>query len=79
MKIKNLIKSVAHLIVDKFLEDSDKKTAICDAVGGKINAVYDLEKEEGIKKVNENIEKIKEYLEISAEEIIKLKINKNIN
>ena len=52
MKIKNLIKSVAHLIVDKFLEDSDKKTAICDAVGGKINAVYDLEKEEGIKKVN---------------------------
>ena len=94
-EIKNLIKSVAYLLADKFLEDSDKKTVICDALGGKMNAVYDYgerRKEEGIKegikegkeeenkkiaikmlKNNEDMEKIKEYIDISEDEIIKLK------
>ncbi|MBQ6512825.1 hypothetical protein [Methanobrevibacter sp.] len=79
------------MLADKFLEDGDKKTVICDALGGKMNAVYDYgerRKEEGIKegkeeenkkiaikmlKNNEDMEKIKEYIDISEDEIIKLK------
>ena len=41
IKVKNLVKSIAYLLADKFLEDGDKKTAICDALGGKMNAIYD--------------------------------------
>ena len=53
------------MLVDKFLEDGDKKTAICDALGGKMNAVYDYgqrRKEEGIEegKIEGKKEGIKE-------------------
>lgn len=51
-KVKNIVKSIAYLLADKFLEDEKKKTIICDALGGKMNAVYDYgqrQKEEGIK------------------------------
>lgn len=55
IKVKNLVKSIAYLLADKFLEDGDKKTAICDALGGKMNAIYNYGqrreeegKEEGI-------------------------------
>ncbi len=51
-KVKNLVKSIAYLLADKFLEDGDKKTAICDALGGKMSAIYDYgqrQKDEGIK------------------------------
>lgn len=51
-KVKNIVKSIAYLLADKFLEDEEKKTIICDALGGKMNAVYDYgqrQKEEGIK------------------------------
>ncbi|WP_298521703.1 hypothetical protein [uncultured Methanobrevibacter sp.] len=50
-KVKNLVKSIAYLLTDKFLEDGDKKTAICDALGGKMSAIYDYgqrREEEGI-------------------------------
>lgn len=55
-------------MVDKFLEDSEKKVAICDALSGKMNAVYNYgqrRKEEGIK------EGIKEENEKIAIEMIK--------
>ena len=51
-KVKNLVKSIAYLLADKFLEDGDKKTAICDALGGKMSAIYDYgqrQKDKGIK------------------------------
>jgi hypothetical protein len=50
--VKNLVKSISYLLTDKFLEDGDKKTAICDALGGKMSAIYDYGKrceEEGKK------------------------------
>ena len=50
-KVKNLVKSIAYLLADKFLEDGEHKTILCDALGGKMNAVYDYgerRKQEGI-------------------------------
>lgn len=34
-KVKNLVKSIAYLLADKFLEDGEHKTILCDALGGK--------------------------------------------
>lgn len=52
-KVKNLVKSIAYLLTDKFLEDGYKKNIICDALGGKMSAIYDYgqrQEEKGIKK-----------------------------
>ncbi|MBQ6628955.1 MAG: hypothetical protein IJH65_09085 [Methanobrevibacter sp.] len=48
-KVKNLVKSIAYLLADKFLEDGDKKTAICDALGGKMSAIYDYGQRQKVK------------------------------
>lgn len=65
-KVKNLVKSVAYLLADKFLEDGEKKTIICDALGGKMSAVYDYgqrQKEKGIKEgIKETSEKMAVYM-----------------
>ena len=60
-KSVNLLLSI-DLEKNKFLEDGDKKTAICDALGGKMSAIYDYgqrQKDEGIK---EGIKKMAEYM-----------------
>ena len=53
-------------MTDKFLEDGDKKTAICDALGGKMSAIYDYgqrQKDEGIKEgIKEGNKKMAEYM-----------------
>jgi hypothetical protein len=67
-KVKNLVKSIAYLLADKFLEDEEKKAVICDALGGKMSAIYDYgqrQKNEGIK------EGIKEGKEIMVKYMIK--------
>jgi len=72
-KVKNLVKSIAYLLADKFLEDGDKKTAICDALGGKMSAIYDYgqrQKDEGIK------EGIKEGKEETFKKMAKYMIKK---
>ena len=65
-KVKNLVKSVAYLLADKFLEDGDKKTAISNALGGKMSGVYDYgqrQKDEGIKEgMKEGIKIMIEYM-----------------
>ena len=82
-KVKNLVKSVAYLLADKFLEDGDKKTAISNALGGKMSGVYDYgqrQKDEGMKEgikimieymINEgkNNEEIKKETEKRSKEI----------
>ena len=89
-KVKNLVKSIAYLLTDKFLEDGDKKTAICNALGGKMSAIYDYgqrQKEDGIKesmekmakymiKEGKNNEEIQKETELTLEEIEKIR-NKN--
>lgn len=86
-KVKNLVKGILYLLADKFLEDGDKKTAICDALGGKMSAVYDYgqrRKEEGIKETYEKMaiymikngetdEEIQKETELTQEEIKKIR------
>ena len=65
-KVKNLVKSIAYLLADKFLEDGEHKTILCDALGGKMNAVYDYgerRKQEGIiEGMKEGSEKMALYM-----------------
>lgn len=89
-KVKNIVKSIAYLLADKFLEDGDKKTTICDALGGKMSAIYDYgqrQKNEGIKEGNEKLvkymikegktnEEIQKETDLTLEEIEKIR-NKN--
>ena len=77
-KVKNLIRSIAYLLADKFLEDGDNKTILCDALGGKMSAVYDYgqrKKKEGIEEgIKETSEKMALYMikkGESDEEIVK--------
>ena len=81
-EIRNLVKSVAYLLADKFLEESDKKTAICDALGGKMNAVYNYgerRKEEGIKEgIKEENKNIAIKMLKNNEDIEKIKKYTNI-
>lgn len=85
-EIKNLVKSVAYLLTDKFLEDGEKKTAICDALGGKMSAVYDYGqrrkeegKKEGIKEgIKEENEKIAMKMLTNGENEEKIKKYTNI-
>ena len=54
--IMNIISSVAYLLVDKFIENEEKKKVIGDALGDKMNAVYEYgqrRREEGIKEGKE--------------------------
>ena len=86
-KVKNIVKSIAYLLADKFLEDGDKKTTICDALGGKMSAIYDYgqrQKNEGIKEGNEKLvkymikegktnEEIQKETDLTLEEIEKIR------
>jgi predicted transposase YdaD len=91
-KVKNLVKSIAYLLADKFLADGDKKTAICDALGGKMNAVFNYgkrQKDEGIKegkkegiaeymiKEGKTDQEIQKETGLTPEEIQKLKFKRN--
>lgn len=67
-EIRSIVRSIAYLLTDKFLEDGEKKTILCDALGGKMSAIYDYgqrQKDEGIK------EGIKEGMKEGMKERIK--------